>query len=120
MTRIEKARQWITEAVDTAGYRWSYGAWTEQPGRIIALYGEGGRRVADESYPVVRVVVVGDRDKREDTLPVLRLAEALQAKTFEDTCAGDAVRVTAIGGIVGPGYTAEGRAWVELNLEFLI
>lgn len=125
MTLIEQARTWLEtlSGVTAFGARWSYGAWTEQAGnlgRIIALYQDGGRRVDQEDYPVIRVVLVGTRDKRADSMDALRLAEEIRDAAAAETCVGPSVRVTPIGGIVGPGYTAEGRAWVELNLEFLI
>lgn len=120
MTLIEQAREWLETLPGVDGFRWSYGEWTEQPGRIIALWQDGGRRVAQEDYPIIRVVIVGERDTRSDSLVVLPLAEEIRAAAADTTCVGESVRVTPIGGIVGPGYTAEGRAWVELNLEFLI
>lgn len=120
MTLIEQARAWLETLPGVTGYRWSYGPWTEQPGRVIALWQDGGRRDGAEDYPVIRAVLVGERDTRADSLVVLALAEEIRAAAAAGTCTGDAARVTPIGGIVGPGYTAEGRAWVELNLEFLI
>lgn len=125
MSLMTDARAWLEmlPGVITYAPRWSYGPWTEQPnntGRIIALYQDGGRRVDQEDYPIIRVVLVGARDNRSDSIVALDLAEEIRATAAADTCVGDAVRVTPIGGIVGPGFTAEGRAWVELNLEFLI
>lgn len=120
MTLIQQVRQWLETLPGTAGFRWSYGPWTEQPGRVIALWQDGGRQVAAEDYPIVRVVLVGERDTRSDAVPLLELAAAIRDATVEPTCVGPSIRVTPVGGIVGPGFTAEGRAWVEINLEFLI
>ena len=125
MSLMTDARAWLETLSGVTAYnaRWSYGPWTEQPnntGRIIALYQDGGRRVDQEDYPVIRVVLVGARDNRPDSVVALELAEQIRDAAAAETCIGDAVRVTPIGGIVGPGFTAEGRAWVELNLEFLI
>lgn len=125
MSLMVDARNWLEALPGVIAYapRWSYGPWTEQAdntGRIIALYQDGGRRDSAEDYPVIRVVLVGARDNRPDSLAALGLAEEIRAAAADETCVGDSVRVTPIGGIVGPGFTAEGRAWVELNLEFLI
>lgn len=125
MSLITDARAWLETLAGVTAYnaRWSYGPWTEQSGntgRIIALYQDGGRRVDQEDYPIIRVVLVGARDSRPDSLVALELAEHIKDAAAAETCVGDAVRVTPIGGIVGPGFTAEGRAWVELNLEFLV
>mgnify|MGYP001221498143 CR=1 FL=1 len=120
MTLVQQARQWLETLPGVSGFRWSYGPWTEQPGRIIALWQDGGRQVAAEDYPVVRVVLVGYRDTRADAVVMLELAAEIRNAANAATCIGDSVRVTPIGGIVGPGFTAEGRAWVEINLEFLI
>lgn len=122
MSLMTDARAWLETLTGVTAYnaRWSYGPWTEQPGRIIALYQDGGRRVDQEDYPIIRVVLVGARDSRPDSVVALELAEHIRDAAAAETCIGDAVRVTPIGGIVGPGFTAEGRAWVELNLEFLV
>lgn len=125
MSLMTDARTWLQTLSGVTAYnaRWSYGPWTEQAGntgRIIALYQDGGRRVDQEDYPIIRVVLVGARDSRPDSVVALELAEQIRDAATAETCVGDAVRVTPIGGIVGPGFTAEGRAWVELNLEFLI
>lgn len=125
MSLMTDARAWLEtlSGVTAYGARWSYGPWTEQggnTGRIITLYQDGGRRVDQEDYPIIRVVLVGARDSRPDSVVALELAEHIRDAAAAETCIGDAVRVTPIGGIVGPGFTAEGRAWVELNLEFLI
>ncbi|MNW04800.1 hypothetical protein D3C71_2009440 [compost metagenome] len=50
---------------------------------------------------------------------MLGAAEAVYSASLS-ACIGDAVRVLPRGGIVGPGYTTEGRAWAELTLELLI
>lgn len=120
MSLIQVAKDWIEALPGAAGYRFSLGEWTEQPGRVIALWNDGGRRVDAEAYPIVRVVIGGERDTRSDAPIVVALAEEIVEAAAAETCVGPAVRVTPISGIVGPGYTTEGRAWVELSLEFLI
>lgn len=120
MSLIEVAKDWIAALPGAAGYRFSLGEWTEQQGRVIALWNDAGRRVDAEDYPVIRVVIGGNRDTRSDALIVIALAEEIRTAAAAETCVGPAVRVTPISGIVGPGYTTENRAWVELSLEFLI
>lgn len=122
MTLIEQLRAWLTALPGAYGYAYSMGAWTEseQTGKVIALWNDGGREVVEEDYPVFRIVLVGRRDTRADAVGLIRLAAEIREAAKAAGCMGDAVRVKPIGGIVGPGYTAEGRAWVELSLEFLV
>lgn len=120
MTLLEQTRDWLQGLAATAGFAYSLGAWTEQPGRRICLWQDGGNRVAEEDYPVVRLLLVGERKTESDGWDLLKAAEAIRAAAADTTCVGSAARVTPIGGIVGPGYTTEGRAQVEINLQFLI
>lgn len=122
MTLIEQLRDWLQAMPATTGYAYSLGAWTEDPstGKVIALWNDGGRDVVEEEYPTFRIVLVGRRDTRADALELVTLASVIRTAAKATGCMGDVVRVRPIGGIVGPGYTAEGRPWVELNLEFLI
>lgn len=120
MTLIEETREWLQSLAATAGFAYSLGAWTEQPGRRICLWQDGGNRVAEERYPVVRLLLVGERKTESDAMMLLQTAEAIEEAAANTTCVGSAARVTPIGGIVGPGYTTEGRAQVEINLQFLI
>ena len=122
MTLIEQLRAWLQGMAATEGYAYSMGAWTEseQTGKLIALWNDGGRDVVEEEYPMFRIVLVGRRDTRADALELVTLADYIRTAAKAAGCMGDTVRVKPIGGIVGPGYTAEGRAWVELNLEFLV
>lgn len=120
MTLLEQTRDWLQSLAATAGFAYSLGAWTEQPGRRICLWQDGGSRMAEEDYPVVRLLLVGERKTESDALPLLQVAEAIRTAAANTTCVGSAARVTPIGGIVGPGYTTEGRAQVEINLQFLI
>lgn len=119
MSLLTEVRTWLQSLPATNGYRYSMGAWTEQPGRIIALWQDGGRSFIDEDYPLVRVLLVGGRDSPQDAESLLQLAETIREAARARDCAGDYVRVTPTGGIVGPGRTTEDRAWVEFTLEFL-
>lgn len=119
MTLVEQVKAWLQTFPELAGFRFSLGEWTEQPGRVCAIWQDGGRVLAAERYPVIRIVLGGERETRTDALPLMDAAEAITAAA-PDACIGEAARVTPISGIVGPGYTAEGRAWVEFNLELLI
>ena len=115
-------RAWLAALPGADGYAYSLGAWSEDAstGKVIALWNDGGRDVVEEEYPMFRIVLVGRRDTRADALELVTLADYIRTAAKAAGCMGDTVRVKPIGGIVGPGYTAEGRAWVELNLEFLI
>lgn len=119
MSLLVELRDWLVTLPGTAGFRYSMGAWTEQPGRVIALWQDGGRSFIDEDYPLVRVLLVGERDSPQDAAQLLALAESIRAAARARDCAGDYVRATPVGGIVGPGKTTEDRAWVEFTLEYL-
>ncbi|MNE80609.1 hypothetical protein D3C80_1771960 [compost metagenome] len=121
MTRVEQVKNWLEGLPQLAGYTFSRGAWPEQePGeQFVAIWSDDGRRDVDEELAYYRVTITGQRGKRADGLIVLGAAEAIYSASLS-ACIGDAVRVLPRGGIVGPGYTTEGRAWAELTLELLI
>lgn len=121
MTQIEQMKNWLATLPELAGYTFSLGAWPEQEPseRFVAIWSDDGRRDVDEEFAYYRVTVTGRRATRADGLLVLGAARAIYDASLV-ACVGDAVRILPRGGIVGPGYTAEGRAWAELTLELLI
>lgn len=119
MSILEQVKDWATTLPELSGWRFSQGAWTDQPGRVVALWRDGGRRDVDERICNVRMTLTGEKNTRADASAVVAAAEAIYA-ACQTACIGDAVRVLPVGDIVGPGYTTEGRAWAEVNLELLI
>lgn len=124
MNVLRIAYDWLRTLPETAGYKISQGAWTEEPGRKIALWAQGGRFVGDSAgglgYPEVRVVIVGERQTRSDAEVVGNLADVINRAARDAGCVGNVVRIRPMAGMIGPGYTTENRAWVEISLEFLI
>lgn len=123
MNVLQIAYDWLRSLPETADYKFSQGAWNEEPGRKIALWAQRGRFIDDDDggigYPDVRVVIVGNRDARSDASVVADLADVINKAARNAGCVGNVVRIRPMAGMIGPGYTAEGRAWVEISLEFL-
>lgn len=124
MSIITTAYEWLKSLPETADYKFSMGAWNEEPGRKIALWAQRGRFIDDDDggtgYPEIRVVLVGERDKRSDAAILIELAEAINRAARAAGCIDNVVRIRPMAGMIGPGYTTENRAWVEISLELMV
>lgn len=119
---------WIQAVPELSSYVPSRGAWVESDSladrRVLALIQEGGPKPDVSSRTLrVRVLLLGKRMERNTAGAVVEIenhAHALMARTFAEFKSGCLTQISAISDIVGPGYTAEGRPWYELNFSLIL
>lgn len=122
-------RDWLAEtypalfAAPDGRYAVSLGAWSEQgeTNRNIwfcAIISNGGAPIdVDDRRKRFRIVLAGRRDTPEDKLQVSEDMELIVQATLGDTAPCDAAAIRAMGEPIGPGTTAENRAWYSLDLQ---
>lgn len=119
---------WVQAVPELASYVPSRGAWVESDAladqRVLALIQEGGPKPDVSSRTLrVRVLLLGKRMERNVAGAVVEIenhAHALMDRTFAEFKSGCLTQISAISDIVGPGYTAEGRPWYEINLSLIL
>lgn len=80
---------------------------------------DGGRAPVIASYNLVKLTLLGPQKGTAVAGELEQIAVNLRERLYEDYKACDVAQIRLVGGIIGPGYTAEDRPWVELNLEIL-
>lgn len=80
---------------------------------------DGGRPPVVASYNLVKLTLLGPQKGTAVAGELEQIAVNLRERLYTDYKACDVAQIRLVGGIIGPGYTAEDRPWVELNLEIL-
>lgn len=120
---ITEFQDWV--ATILSGYAFTYGQWVERSAidsnrYCVVQAASGPAPVVDTRYPRFRVVLLGQRNQRGDTKQLLSDASALiQAGIEKDSLPCGAANVRAMGEPSGPGFTAENRAWVQVDFEVI-
>lgn len=121
---ISEFENWIKSILGSATYTYQKGMWVESAATAAILYcciqGAGGPAPdVEDRRPRYRVILLGRRGERADGTRVLADAEALMQATMGDSAPCGAANVRATGEPVGPGFTTENRAWVQVEFEVL-
>lgn len=119
---------WIQAVPELASYEPCRGAWIDSDDladrRLLVLMQEGGPKPDVSSRTLrVRVLLLGKRMERSVSGAVVEIethAHALMDRTLAEYKSGCLTQISAVSDIVGPGYTAEGRPWYELNLSLIL
>ena len=120
---ITHFKDWAASVIGSS-FTYAYGMWLETQStvnsRLCVIQATGGPAPdVDDRRPRYRVVVLGRRDKREDAQQLIEVAEALMQATQDESAPCGAASVRAIREPVGPAFTAENRAWVQVDFEVL-
>ncbi len=107
------------------GYEISRGMWVDHSSIydafICSVQSSGGPAIdVDDRRPRYRIVLLGPRNGRQHAQAVQQAAEAICEATIEGAlipCGSAAIR--AMTEPVGPGYTSENRAWVQVDLQII-
>lgn len=107
----------------TYGLTIARGMWRDSPTnaskRIAQVMLDGGRPPVVASYNLVKLTLLGPQKGTAVAGELEQIAVNLRERLYTDYKACDVAQIRLVGGILGPGYTAEDRPWVELNLEIL-
>lgn len=99
------------------------GMWRDSPTnankRIAQVMLNGGRAPVVASYNLASLILLGPQKGMAQAGELEQIAVNLRERLYTDYKACDVAQIRLVGGIIGPGYTAEDRPWVELNLEIL-
>lgn len=127
ITPIDAVRTWLEADSNWAGYQFSLarGIWRDSPTnmakRLASLSMSPGGRApgASQTYTLVSLILLGPQEGTADAPAIEQIAVNLRERLFTDYKTCDVAQIRLVGGIIGPGYTAEDRPWYELNLEVL-
>ena len=87
---------------------------------IIAIRYDGGSgNTVTRNIGRVSVVFLGPVDNKAAKVPLEQAVENIVARTRTEYKACGIAQIKLLGGIIGPGYPAEKRAWFELNFEII-
>ncbi|MNJ16345.1 hypothetical protein D3C77_106060 [compost metagenome] len=126
ITPINAIKAWLEADPLWASYQFSLarGFWRDSPTNAtkriaqIAMTG-GAAPIADVSRNTASLILLGPQKGTADAPAIEEIAEKIRQRLFTDYKACGVAQIRLVGGIIGPGYTAEDRPWYELNLEIL-
>lgn len=118
----ESMRDWLAERLPE--YEIAGGGFIDSPNfkdmKFVVLSANGGSQNSGVRRSRYRVILMGRRDKREDSVLIMKQASDLINQTIDEhrpPC--KAAKIESISEVVGPGFTTENRAWCELHFEVL-
>jgi len=89
--------------------------------RLVSVQGVGGDTGVLLDMQEVRVLVLGPQGNPAGEMAAIETAlQTMQQRLKTDYTACDIAQIKVIGGIIGPGRTAEDRPWYEINLQLTI
>lgn len=105
------AEEWTGMWTDTAANKTKY---------IIAIKRDGGNgNTVTRNIGRVSVIFLGPQGDKAAKVPLEQAVENIVARVRTEYKACGIAQIKLLGGIIGPGYTAETRAWFELNFEII-
>jgi hypothetical protein len=122
---VEVVKQWL-EAVpgwSGFGFELAQGIWRDSPTnsskRLCVLTAMPGRTSLDPelTYDSVRVIFLSAQKGNADTNPLRAIVYGLRDRLVSNFKVCDVSQLRLQGSPVGPGFTAEERAWYEINIE---
>lgn len=126
ITPINAIKQWLEADPLWSSYQFSMarGFWRDSTANAtkriaqIAMTG-GAAPIADVSRNTASLILLGPQKGAADAPAIEEIAEKIRQRLFTDYKTCGVAQIRLVGGIIGPGYTAEDRPWYELNLEVL-
>lgn len=87
---------------------------------IVAVRHDGGSgNTVTRNIGRVSAIFLGPVDNKAAKVPLEQAVENIVARVRTEYKACGIAQIKLLGGIIGPGYTAEKRAWFELNFEII-
>lgn len=121
---FEEVADWVLAVVGDT-YTPARGQWVESTLTADKYYlvvkGAGGLSpMVDVRKPKFSIILIGRRDKREDSGKILQDMELLMKASLGDSKPCGSASLKAMGEPIGPGFTTENRAWSQVDFEVLI
>lgn len=119
---IDAFEQWLIDLPKSQTYQLFVGEWVESnqdANKFYLMYRQdgGSSPFIDVRKPNLGIILVGRRNKRSDAEFLKTDANAIIEAVIDGIAPCGAANITALGEPVGPGFTTEGRAFYQLNLQ---
>lgn len=116
--------EWVRRNVSLP-YEYSRGQWVDNPALdaipICAVRRNGGPApVANVRRLRFQLYLLGPRDRRDYAQALMQDADALVLAGMAGDTPECASNIHAVGEAVGPGFTTENRAWVQISFEVIL
>jgi hypothetical protein len=113
---------WFNATPGADAYTRARGTWVDSPAndakRFAVFQFQGGPKPDVDRYTAtVDVLLLGKKGERNvaGALPdIENFAYSLLERSIQLNCSGRITQIRCIGGVTGPGYTAEDRPWYRL------
>ena len=120
---LTEFKEWAQTVLGTS-YTYAMGMWVETTATANTSYcviqGAGGPTPdVEDRRPRFRVVLLGRRAQPGDSQAVYAAAQALVEASLGASAPCGAASVRAITEPVGPAFTTENRAWVQVDFQVL-
>lgn len=118
---LDEMKEWI-ESILASAFVYAKGQFIDSEAMadksVCSIRAFGGAAIdVDDRRPRFRIVLFGPRGERSAVSMVQAAAESLVQGSLGATAPCGAAAVRTIGEPVGPGFTAENRAWFSLDLQ---
>ena len=118
---LAEFKDWV-ESMLADRYSYTLGQWVEsaQDKRYCVIQPAGGMAPnVEDRRPRFRVLLIGGRNKRQDAMSLIADASILIDETLNNSAPCRVAGIKALGEVIGPGYTSENRAWVQVDFELV-
>lgn len=120
---MNDVKEWVESILGT-GYQYSAGVWVEaqtQAGeRYCVIKSVGGPMpVVDDRYPRYSLILIGARNAMQEGHQLLLAGQSLMDAAMAGAlpCGAAHIRISEP---MGPGFTTENRAWVQVDLQLTL
>lgn len=119
---MEELKQWLADLNLSQTYTNFTGEWVEDKQSANKFYlvvrqDGGSAPFVDVRNPRFGIVLIGRRNTRSDAKHLYDDANAIMQAVIDGVIPCGSANITAMGEPVGPGFTNEGRAFYQLNLQ---
>jgi hypothetical protein len=124
-TVYEDFASWFSATPGAEAYTRARGQWNDSTmaanKRFAVIQFQGGAKPDVDRYTVtVDLILLGKKQERQvaGALPdIENFAYSLIERSMQPNCTGRITGIRSIGGVSGPGYTAEDRPWWKMSFQ---
>lgn len=127
MTPYDDFVAWFSATPGAEAYTRARGQWNDSTmaadKRFAVIQFQGGPKPDVDRYTVtVDLILLGKKQERQvaGALPdIEQFAYSLVQRSMQSWCSGRITAIRSIGGVIGPGFTAEDRPWYRLSFQLV-